>query len=324
MKKLVMKKKSFKNPKNSKGELNISFGVIFSVIAGAFIIILAIIIATKLRGIELSAQEGETGKSIGILMNPLESSFESSKRIALIMPKKTRIYTSCETDSEFGRQTLQTSQLTHDKWTETDLNIKFRNKYLFSENPIEGKKFYVFSKPFEFPFKVSDLIYMTSSEDTYCFRDAPNEVEEDLELLQQPNLLIEDCPGDSINVCFLNKPDCDIKINREIPPFYVSKQNEKVYFEGDALMYAAIFSDKEEYECQIQRLMSRLEVLNDIYIEKNNQMVEELGCGTGTLSNLIVFGSLVRAVKNSEDLYLLKNIKESLERENKYGGCAVW
>ena len=39
------------------------------------------------------------------------------------------------------------------------------------------------------------------------------------------------------------------------------KDNGRMYYEGDALMYAAIFSEKEDYECQLDRLMNRAEQL---------------------------------------------------------------
>ena len=45
--------------------------------------------------IEEKAQEGEIGKTLGILTNPLESSFESSRTITIAAPVETRIYTGC-------------------------------------------------------------------------------------------------------------------------------------------------------------------------------------------------------------------------------------
>src|SRR3989344_2803023 len=49
-------------------------------------------------------------------------------------------------------------------------------------------KFYIFSKPFEFPFKVSDLIYLTSENEKYCFDNAPENIAEEILQLNQGNL----------------------------------------------------------------------------------------------------------------------------------------
>ncbi len=83
---------------------------------------------------------------------------EIQKATSLILPSETRIYNKCNTDGEFGRQIIKISQKSFDKWTETDVDVGFSNKYIFSENYVEGKKFYIFSKPLDFPFKISDLI----------------------------------------------------------------------------------------------------------------------------------------------------------------------
>lgn len=314
--------------KNSRGAMDISFGLIFAIIAGIFILALAIFAATKLKDIETSAAEGETSKTISILMNPLESSFESSKRIAITSSIRTRIYTSCEIDEKdiFGNQIIQTSQLVYGKWNEPELNIKFANKYIFSEYPVEGKKFYVFSEPLEFPFKVSDLIYITSSEKNYCFLDASNEIEEDLEYIQQANMLLENCPEESVNICFgKNEASCDIKVSYSSGGSgYVLKDGKKMYFEEKALMYAAIFSNQQTYECQVKRLINRTKVLNEIYINKNNKMSQEINCGNEIKGDLIIFNNLLKDFTDSGDLSILKSSSEDLYYKNYYGECPLW
>ena len=88
-----------------KGQLNMSFGIIFAIIAGAFILFLAIYAAIKLTGIESTAIEGETTRTIAVLTNPLESSFESTTITTITSPSETRIYTGCsEPDDEKKRE----------------------------------------------------------------------------------------------------------------------------------------------------------------------------------------------------------------------------
>ncbi len=309
--------------KNSKGEFNISFGLIFALIAGAIILMLAIIFVVKLRGIELSAKEAETGKSIQILTNPLESSFESSQKIVIITPLKTRIYSKCsEKEGVFGEETISTSQMNNGKWKESEINFKTNSKYIFSENPSESKRFYVFSKPFEFPYKIGDLIYITSSESIYCFIDPPEKIEEEIELLNQENLKIDDCPKESINVCFSNKQNCKVRVYYS--QGYTIKNNKKMYFYGESLMYASIFSNKEEYECQVKRLIKRAESLNRIYLEKNELINKRANCGAEITPELIIFGNLLKNFENSEDLYTLKDFAENLQNKESSQECGLW
>ncbi|MEJ2267685.1 MAG: hypothetical protein P8X70_01265 [Nanoarchaeota archaeon] len=249
-----------------KKGLQISFSWLFAIIVGGFILFLAIYASTKLIGTEQRTMDARTGKEIGILLNPLETGLGvTAKSTFFTMPVKTRIYNKCDNYDDFGHQIIQISQKSFNKWTDTNIDISFENKYIFSEKEIEGKKFFVFSKPFEFPFKVSDLMYITSSDKRYCFIDVLEDIKEEIEELNQENLILEDCLENDVKICF-GSGDCDIKVNYAMG--YVEKEGKKVYFETNALMYAAIFSEPEVYECQLKRLMKRVKELAIIYREK--------------------------------------------------------
>jgi len=301
-----------------RGYLQISFAWLFAIIVGAIILFLAIYAATKLIGTEQTTLDAKTGKEIGILLNPLETSFETAKVTYFTMPVETRIYNKCDNGyGDFGKQIIQISQKSFNKWTETDVDVSFPNKYIFSEREIEGKKFYVFSKPFDFPFKVADLIYITSSKKEYCFINPLEDIEEEISVLDQENILLEDelkeegkdCPDNSIKVCF-GFGDCDIHVYSD----RIEKDGEKLYFEGDALMYAAIFSDKNVYECQLKRLMQRTSHLALIYQDK-----AEFIARTGCHSNLNLL-----SLSSSDDfdsmIFIVKDIKE----ENENANCKLW
>ena len=62
--------------------------------------------------------------------------------------------------------------------SERGVEIPVYNKYIFSKQALEGKKFYLFSKSFEFPFKVSEIIFI-SNED-YCFIEPPGNIEDEI------------------------------------------------------------------------------------------------------------------------------------------------
>ena len=308
-----------KNKKNKKG-FQISFAWLFAIIAGGFILFLAIYGVIKIMDTGGDIASARTGKEIGVLLNPLETSFGSVRTVLLTMPIETRIHNKPKTYGNFGTQIIQVSQKNYGKWSQTEIDVSFPNKYIFSDGVVEGKDFFIFSKPFKFPFKVADVIYITSSKKNYCFMDAPDRIEEELSDLNQKNLFVEDCPEESVKVCFEGGIDCDIDVdyNRR----KVEKMGQTMFFETDALMYAAIFSDKNIYEYQVKRLMQRTNELLLLYDSKAILILDQ-GCLPDM--NLFVFKSIVNNLDDSEDLEGAANAADDLERENDdLGVCKLW
>ncbi len=247
----------------------------------------------------------------------METGFESARVTSLGFPTETRIYNKCSNTGTFGKQGIQVSQKSLKKWTETDIDAEFSNKYIFSETYAEGKTFYFFSKPFEFPFKVADLIYMTSSEKEYCFRNAPEDIKDEIEFLNQKNLVTENCQDDSVKVCFSGS--CDIEVNYHSK--YVTKDGSKMYFSDDALMYAAIFSDSENYECQVKRLMQRAANLALLYKDKAD-FISIRGCNSNL--NLRGLENAAKSLSSSANLNFVSSVAEEINDENKFAGCRLW
>jgi hypothetical protein len=248
---------------------------------------------------------------------------------------ETRIGNNCEEPDRFehfGTQGLQLAQKSLNRWSEVGTEIVFRNRYIFSEDITEGKKFFLFSKPFDFPFEVSSVIYLTSAEDNYCFiglresDDREEEIRKEIFNLNQENLLLENCPSPSINICFGSfGVDCDIEVN--LNQKYVEKENEeeikeKVYFETNALMYGAIFAEQDIYECQVKRMMSRLSVLANTYYEKELLLSEKQSCPrSGGALNL---SATAMNLVNSGNLNKVKKIAESVDKINDRAVCKLW
>ena len=313
-----MKKRAF---------LQISFAWLFAIIAGIFILFLAIYGITKLIDTEQAIQDAKTGKEIGILLNPLETSFESATTSFLTFPVETRIYNKCNLYGNFGNQVIQVSQKSFDKWTKTNIDIEFPNKYIFSEKYIEGKKDYIFSKPFYFPFKVADLIYLTASSKKYCFSDAPEDIQDEILTLNQENLLLDNCQEDNIKICFGLDSDCDINVYYDDGSGYVEKTEDnfltKSYFESNALMYAAIFADKNLYECQLKRLMQRTGSLALLYKDKSTFISQTAGCNANL--NLLELNDLANNLESSADLAQMSYIAEDIQDKNKDNSqCRLW
>jgi len=303
-----------------------SFGWIFALIAGAVIIFLAIYFTAKLGQTQQELRSAEVGTEIGTLLNPLETGFESAQTSSITIPAETRIHNKCNDFSgNFGEQIIQLDQKSFGKWSETTTKVSFENKYIFSDSEIEGKKFYIFSKPFYFPFKIADLFYMTSANEKYCFMNAPYDIENEILDLNQSNLITEGCTSADTTVCF-DSDKCDINV--DYSSGIVEKDGEEMYFvetveESKVLMYAAIFSNKEVYECQLKRLMMRLKELSQLYGEKELLNFNK-GCNGNLRLDLIELSDMASSFGSSEEIREVKIKADVIEEGNSYAYCKLW
>jgi len=303
----------------SKKAIQLPFAWIFASLVGAFILFLAIYISIKVIDTGNNGVDLKTGTEIGIILNPLETSLTDGQKTSFSLPVETRIYISCSEKNTFGLQNIQISQMSFKKWTDTNSRVSFENKYIFSRNYSEGKTFYLFSKPLEMPFKVADLFYLTSSKEKYCFIDAPENIKEELESLGQENIATKNCSAQSINICFSLKDNCDIGV--DYAGKVVVKKLDRLYFEGDALMYAAIFSDKSLYDCQLKRLMQRIEQLSGLYRDKAS-LVSKEDCNSNL--DLVALAGLARNFENQGDLVAINMLAEEIKQNNEIADCRLW
>lgn len=303
---------------NSKAYLQISFAWLFAIVVGAVILFLAIYLASKIINTEETISDAKTSKEIGVLLNPLETGFESSKSTSISFPAETRIYNKCNNRGNLGRQIIQVSQKNFNKWSETNIDVGFSNKYIFSQDFTEGKNFYILSKPFEFPFKVTDLMIITSSKIDYCFTNAPEEISEELMILNQGNIMLENCTSESIKVCFKGG-NCEVKVDYDLKR--ITKDGEVMFFTSDALMYAGIFSSKDVYECQIKRLMQRVDNLALLYKDKATYVAQK-NCESNL--DLLTLSNLANSFENSQELFVVSNVAEAIGEENELGDCKLW
>ena len=317
---------------SKKGAIEISYSWIFAIFAGVVIVFLALYVSSKLINTGQQTMSAKTGKEIGVLLNPLETDFQSSQSTTITIPVETRINNICDvTESKgvFGSQGINIEQKSFKKWVDTDLNVEFENKYIFSQKQIEGKVFYIFSKQFQSPFKVADLFYFISSKQRYCFKDAPGSVVEEISSLGNETYIVAgNCSKQDITVCFGND-QCNMSVVIGSNNFgYVLKDGEKLYFtlnenDGNSLMYAAIFADKEIYECQVQRLMSRLSELSMLYANKEG-ILKIKGCEGNLGEDLISLGSMASAVNASSQIPDLTFLVNRIEGNNEGRECALW
>jgi len=319
--------------KNKKA-IEMGFNWIFALIVGAFVLFIAVYGAFKFADISTTSVNTQTSAQLIGLLDPLETGISTGESKQLNFKKESRIHLSCDeiSNKPFGRQFIAFSEKSlGNKFSEPGERVQIKTKYVFAENLLQGKSFSVFSKPFEMPFKIADLIVI-SSED-YCFYGAPNKIKKSIESLNLNNVVVsKDLSNCSkmTSVCF-GDYDCDIVVknlcdfNCEEPYEIgrVVKENENLYYTGD-LIYAAIFSNKEIYECNIKRLMNKFNELSEVYIGKINITTSQ-GCSSTIalpLTNMMQASQDVNSSANLINLYKNSQVIDATNQGS--GGCKLY
>ncbi|MEK6871510.1 MAG: hypothetical protein AABX16_01260 [Nanoarchaeota archaeon] len=254
-----------------KKAIEMSFNWIFALLVGGFILLLAIYGATKFIQTSEQTLYTETAASLISLFDPLETGLASGKASELIFAKKSRLFFTCSETSNtpFGLQTVSFSEQTFgDKFGEAGQHISIKDKYVFTDDVLEGKILYYFSKPFFMSYRVGDLVMLYSDNEPYCVYGSSEHFKDNIEDLKLANIIFSNssssCKG--ISVCFSSiSKSCDIKIFEN--ENYVLKKGRKMYYEGD-LLYAALFSSPDIYECNVKRIKQRYNSLGKVYLEK--------------------------------------------------------
>lgn len=320
-----------------KGDFN--FVLLFAIVAGIAILLLAIYGAMK-AGSGISTQsQAELAKSIEIITDPMHAGFAEATTSRISFKKETRITNECDSDG-FGKNIIsaQAKSSIGDEWDNEALGIAIPNKYIFSESE-DGKDFYIFSKAFNSPFKVADLLFVSAQK--YCLVFPPEEIAEKILALRIKNIGVEvfennTCEENSIRVCFDFYDDCNMTVvgscngnhcDTQYDYGYVEKDGENLYF-YDNLLYGAIFSDKYLYDCNVQRLLRRLSSVANIYAQKAERM-NMRGCNTLLGSDMILLSEMTADanLENLEDIFIFsENIDDKVTGSSRQysAECGLW
>jgi len=308
---------SFLKPlKIGKKGFEFSFTWIFAIIAGVAILLLAIYGAVKFSGVLRYQTDTEIAKEITILTDPLQAGFAEGSFAKIEFQKDTRINNNCYAD-EFGRNGISVSSRSRvgEEWLDAGAEVSVYNKYIFSSQE-EGEEYYVFSKPFKLPYKIADLIFLSSKD--YCFVDVPGFVEDEVGGLGVKNINVEgNCSDDSIIVCFGSGSNCDIFVYEN----YVEKDGEQLPYVG-SLMYGAIFADKGVYRCNVERLLYRGKRIADVLTQKA-ELMNIRGTNTDLLPDLMLLSSIMGNATAS-DLIAINGFVEDIDRKNDREGLGLW
>jgi hypothetical protein len=306
---------------NRKAQFN--FVWMFALIAGGAILFLAIYGALKVGEGEGYEEHTAIAKSLSFLIDPLQAGFSEGNFGTINFKEETRINNFCfEDDLGSNKISVSTRSKIGNEWKIPGVETRIHNKYIFSSEKDSGKIYYVFSKPFDFPYKVSDLIFITSKE--YCFINAPDDVLGDVSIVQNINTS-EGCVNEGfVNVCFGSGGDeCDmvVYVNPDSNSGTVSKAGaELTYFGG--LLYAAIYSDKTIYECNVKRLLYRTGKIAENLALKADLMSAK-NCNTNLRGDVLIWRD--KTINATMDKLLSLYLDSGpLEMKNKGEVCGLW
>lgn len=318
-----------------KRAFEMPFSWLFAMIAGAFIIFIAIYTASRLITTEQSFGSTTAAKDISNLLNPITNGVTSAaSQKPIQFTKETRLYFNCEKPGPrsinqiFGREIISFSEKSGflSSWTKPGANISRYNKYVFSDNIEQGKIFYIYSKPFFAGFRVDDIIMMTAKD--YCFVAPPQAIGEEIAMLGMKNInssnSIQGCKKGSVSVCFGDSGSgCNISVIGECTAGIgeckteydfgrVEKNGETLYYFGN-LMYGAIFSSSRIYECNVARLTSKIHELALIYKDKL-EILKTRGCDSNNAQN---FASLEEETKTIDSSQKFSQLYPRLKQMDK-------
>ena len=304
--------------KKKSGQFN--FGWLFAIIVGGAILFFAIYGAMKTGDTQRYQSDTQVARSISILTDPLQAGFSQGSYGSIHFREITRINNLCY-DNGFGRNDLSVSTRSDigQEWNMPGSEASVHNKYIFSPENIQGKDFYVFSKPLELPYKIADLVFLIS--DNYCFTEAPEDIVSELSAFNIPNIQINNCTlPNQTKVCFVYKTGCDILVNTNDGK--IIKKQEELYFQGRALMYAGIFSDKRNYICNTKRLLYRGQTIAEELIKKSDIMSSR-GCQSSLKQDLVSW-KLTLNNTSPDNLADLHNQLVEIENKNEKEQCSLW
>lgn len=313
---------------NNKKGFEFSFGWLFSIIIGIAFISMAIYASSSLLDFGKASDAAFAAKEFGILLNPVETGVDSGKTSTIAFRTNTRTYFECESTGNFGSQKISTSieSSIGNKWEAPGTKVSFNNKYIFSKSVVEGERIIALAKPLDMPYKVSDLLYIFSEEDVYCFTDTPSEIEKEMKGLAIKSVNISKtgaCPRNSTKVCF-SKTGCNIDVNLQAKT--VKKYKRTLYYSADsnnALIYAAIFADPGIYECQVKRLMKRNSALGELYFSKALSLSSS-GCNSNLEYELSLFSNSTASFNSSIDIRTIQYQADEMERRNNNLDCKLF
>lgn len=321
-----------KKEKRGKGKRGaMQFAWIFAIIVGGFILFLTFFFLGREIFVQEQKTTTEQAHGLDILLGPFSylGAIAEATSNEINFFETTNLAFDCN-DLGLGYSDI----IVIGKKQQTMTSHDIHDKYIYAQD-METKKITVISKPFKMPFRIADLIYLADGEEIHCFVNAPLRIENELSNLDvgiEFYNSLSSCPQNAISICFDVSAPCDVKVydrssgaieNYEIGE--VRKGQEKMYFASKSLMYAAIFSNQEIYECNLNRIMTRQDLLVSVYREKARALSqkdceENYGASLSVLDNAI----LNLEPDSLSSIVALYNAAQQLDNLNSGASCSLY
>ncbi|MEM4182097.1 MAG: hypothetical protein QXX68_03040 [Candidatus Pacearchaeota archaeon] len=314
-----------------KKRADFNFVWLFAIIAGTSILVLMIYAAVRTGKTITTYQDTDLAKQVISYLDPFQAGSVAALKGTFSSKREIVFESSCDS-TNFGYQTLAAKQIRdlNEDFNVFGEEITIKNKYVyFSKKP--SKNFYVFSVPISFAFEVGDALIVGSEE--FCFLEGYENIPYFKNTLSNIGAKVffdeANCTENSIRVCFNYGADCDIQVigdcsdsswcDHEYETGQVIKDGESLEYVGN-LIYPALFSDKENYDCNLKRFFYKNGMLSLIYVEKSDRMSSR-NCPTDLTEELSSFSQLSFNNPNLKELY--KQGKLIKEKEGRTL-CHLW
>lgn len=302
-----------------------NFVWLFAIVAGSAILFLAVYGAVRSGDASDTLRDTSTARSISILTDPLQAGFADGSFGTLSFRDETRIRVSCLSGG-LGTSSIevQTRSGPNGEWSRGGVPTSTPNKYIFSGDVVSSSEFTVFSKPFSFPYEISDLIFLIPEE--YCFISPPSYVGDELSRLSMPFVSVgSSCNNsDAVHVCFGGGSVCDMVVScsdSRCSSGSVDRGGVQLSFVG-SLLYGAIFSSEDNYRCNVDRLTTRGSLIAREFMDKVD-LLNARDCTSGVKADLFLWSNLLSNVSVSS-LSGLVSAAETLDQRNSQTRCRVW
>lgn len=312
-----------------KGQIN--FVTLFAIIAGIFILVSIIYGATKISDTKSYESNTKIAKQMSVFLDPLQVGFATSSKGSIDFRQNVRIKNVCDNYTDTGMNKLSISTLNSKKqFSNFSVPISIYDKYIFSDEIIEDSLIYTISRKFSYPYEVSDFIILIPSNTKYCFENAPDKIVDSLSAFNLENMLFSNCNNDSnfIQVC-ADSSRCDIEViglcndlscSSKYDFGYVRKNRDYFYYVND-LIYPAIFSGIENYNCNLERLIYKTSLVAELYSLKSLEMYKR-----GCVPNIDIDDWMIKTkeMKDVTDIIYYYEYSSRLKSQNKISGCNLW
>ena len=275
---------------NKKG-FAIVFNWLFSVIAGILILLFFVWFAVQNTDLFGNVTSQRAVEELDIAFTSFKSSLIGT---TLNFGKPIELEFRCNSD------TLQEEKMFINKKSGKSL----KGKVVFAPSNLNANEFILWTTDWKIPFKVTNFIFLTSKNKKYDLSDLPGSHPLRLKLPKKNGVDLFNVgnDGEKIGLRQTNSGLVEAPLlegskqiyfdyDRDLDDFYgtIVVGSEQYPFVGDAMIYAAIFSDESNFDCLYDKAIDKARTINKFNSEKMDRLVGIGECAVvaGNLGNIL-------------------------------------